>query len=95
MQQDHDKIRQRAYEIWDRNGRQEGQAEDHWLQAEREIAGSVGTGSDALQSEAAVPAQAKRKGNGVEKSAVPNGATIKPAQAGPRKRRGAQPSPQA
>ena len=37
MHKDDEKIRQRAYEIWDREGRQEGRDEEYWLQAEREI----------------------------------------------------------
>lgn len=31
------RIRQRAYEIWDAAGRLDGQAEQHWLAAEREV----------------------------------------------------------
>jgi hypothetical protein len=33
----HHRIRQRAYEIWDAGGRPDGQAEQHWLAAEREV----------------------------------------------------------
>jgi hypothetical protein len=32
-----DKIRERAYEIWEASGRQEGRHREHWLQAEREL----------------------------------------------------------
>jgi hypothetical protein len=35
-----EKIRDRAYEIWERDGRPEGRHEDHWHQATRDIAGS-------------------------------------------------------
>ncbi len=31
------RIRERAYEIWNRTGRVHGQADQHWLAAEREI----------------------------------------------------------
>jgi Protein of unknown function (DUF2934) len=31
------RIRERAYEIWAANGYPDGQAEQHWLAAEREI----------------------------------------------------------
>ena len=31
------RIEQRAYELWEANGRPEGRALDHWLQAEQEI----------------------------------------------------------
>lgn len=33
-----DKIRQRAYELWEQNGKADGSEMDFWLQAEREIA---------------------------------------------------------
>jgi DUF2934 family protein len=33
------RIRQRAYELWEREGRPHGRAHAHWHQAEREIAG--------------------------------------------------------
>jgi DUF2934 family protein len=37
-------IRERAYHLWTANGRQEGNAEAHWLTAQREIlASSLGT----------------------------------------------------
>ncbi|MGC2412021.1 MAG: DUF2934 domain-containing protein [Stellaceae bacterium] len=31
------RTRERAYEIWERAGRPEGKASEHWLQAEAEI----------------------------------------------------------
>ena len=86
MQKDHEKIRQRAYEIWDREGRQEGRAEDYWLRAERELGVSQANAPAGLKNEAGVPAQAKKRGDGASKSA--------PAEApetAPRKRRGSQP----
>ncbi len=33
-----ERIRERAYEIWERAGRPEGKTVEHWLQAESEIA---------------------------------------------------------
>jgi hypothetical protein len=33
----HHRIRRRAYELWDTGGRLDGQAEQHWLAAEREV----------------------------------------------------------
>jgi DUF2934 family protein len=35
------RIRERAYEIWTANGRLDGQADHHWLAAEREILAMV------------------------------------------------------
>ena len=37
-----ERIRQRAQEIWETEGRPEGRAEEHWLRAEAEIAASSG-----------------------------------------------------
>jgi hypothetical protein len=37
-----ERIRQRAYEIWEREGRPEGREQAHWEQAEREIAKARG-----------------------------------------------------
>ena len=33
----HDEIQHRAFEIYERNGRQDGQAQEHWMEAEREL----------------------------------------------------------
>lgn len=35
---DTDKIRDRAYQLWDRAGQPEGREQDFWYQAERELA---------------------------------------------------------
>lgn len=37
--QDEHRIRQRAYEIWEREGRPAGRHDEHWDQARRELAG--------------------------------------------------------
>jgi hypothetical protein len=34
------RIRERAYEIWNADGRADGRANEHWLAAEREVLGS-------------------------------------------------------
>ena len=31
------RIRERAYEIWNASGREDGRADEHWLSAEREL----------------------------------------------------------
>ncbi len=36
-----DKIRQRAYNIWEQEGYPHGHADDHWHRAAREVEGSV------------------------------------------------------
>jgi hypothetical protein len=35
------RIRERAYEIWNATGREDGRADEHWLSAERELLGSA------------------------------------------------------
>ena len=37
-----DRIRQRAYELWETRGYPHGRDLEHWLQAEREISAIVG-----------------------------------------------------
>jgi hypothetical protein len=32
-----EQIRERAYQLWERNGRRHGHAQDDWLEAEREL----------------------------------------------------------
>lgn len=39
---DHDKIRQRAYQLYEQRGRQEGFHEEDWLRAEKEIRSTSG-----------------------------------------------------
>ena len=39
-----DRIRRRAHEIWEAEGRPEGRAHEHWLRAQREIIGPSGSG---------------------------------------------------
>ncbi|HLT03092.1 MAG TPA: DUF2934 domain-containing protein, partial [Geminicoccaceae bacterium] len=38
----HARVRRRAYELWESEGRPAGRDRDHWLRAEREIAGAHG-----------------------------------------------------
>jgi hypothetical protein len=40
-----EKVRQRAYELWEQSGQSEGSEMDFWLQAEREIAQGVSAAS--------------------------------------------------
>ena len=41
-----EQIQQRAYEIWERDGRPEGKRDEHWTQACREIAAETGAETD-------------------------------------------------
>ena len=38
----HERIQQRAYELWEREGRPSGREQANWLQAEAEVAGVRG-----------------------------------------------------
>jgi DUF2934 family protein len=44
-------LRERAYSIWERDGRPEGQADDHWKQAIRDRLGEQGKRDDALMED--------------------------------------------
>jgi hypothetical protein len=76
MANDHEQaVRRRAYEIWERDGRA-GRAEDHWMEAERELAAEAGTknassgapetSEPSRRSEAAPINKAARKSGGKE-----------------------------
>jgi hypothetical protein len=61
-----DRIRQRAYEIWEREGRPQGEDMKHWLQAFQEIAASAEADGQAVKKSrgkkpAALDAPAKTK----------------------------------
>ncbi len=59
-----DRIRNRAYELWIASGRLDGQADQHWLTAEREVLNV--TAGEIACPRAAVPARLTRpvRGNG-------------------------------
>ena len=44
-------LRERAYYIWERDGRPEGQADDHWAQAIRDKLGEQGERDDTMEDE--------------------------------------------
>jgi hypothetical protein len=44
------RIRMRAYEIWNANGRADGKANEHWYAAERELLLSVAARSPAPEA---------------------------------------------
>lgn len=47
------RIRQRAYEIWQREGRPEGREAEHWRRAEAEITAEAGAAADQTPDRAA------------------------------------------
>jgi Protein of unknown function (DUF2934) len=50
MDEKMERIRSKAYEIWERDGRPDGRALDHWLEAERQVFGPTGD-ADQLDKE--------------------------------------------
>ena len=63
-QDHHERIRQRAHEIWEREGRPEGMDADHWSRAEQELRNRMGddrqdTGDDQPEL-SQTPAKPKR-----------------------------------
>lgn len=69
------RIRDRAYQIWEQHGRPEGGHEQHWLQAEREIDQegrgnrTSSTGGEAAETSAET-AKPKRRSTGSAKGAA-------------------------
>lgn len=61
MENIEDRIRRRAYEIWEREGRPHGREIDHWLRAAQEIAGEEGRGGDMAMAAGSEPAAGARK----------------------------------
>jgi hypothetical protein len=53
------RIRERAYEIWNTSGRMHGHAERHWLAAEREILSEM-TAQTAVAQNKPAPARQRR-----------------------------------
>ena len=49
-----DKIRERAYELWEQDGRVHGRSDEHWLKASLEVIGAMAEGE--LAHPAAGPA---------------------------------------
>ena len=79
--QRNEKVRERAYQIWEREGRQDGRAEEHWSKAEQELAESQARPASEIN------------GAGAEEAAPATNGSARPAAAKPgasRKRRGAQ-----
>jgi len=43
-----ERIRARAYELWEQAGRPEGRDSEHWLEAERELSGQPRTSHEGI-----------------------------------------------
>jgi hypothetical protein len=75
------RIRERAYDIWERDGRADGRAEEHWHAAKLELTGT----RQSASSEEAIAVPAKPKGR--RKAPAPVEAAKGATQAAPRRRR--------
>jgi hypothetical protein len=53
-----EELRNRAYRIWESEGRPEGMEAEHWARAERELAAEAANGSAAAVAPAETPASA-------------------------------------
>jgi hypothetical protein len=78
------KIRERAYQIWEREGRAHGRDQDHWHAARRELA-SLAQNTSRDTSAIAVPSTAADGAKKPRKRAAPVAA--KPELAAPKRRR--------
>ena len=47
-----ERVRERAYQIWERAGRPEGKSHEHWLQAEAEVRAEEQALDEELKREA-------------------------------------------
>ena len=60
MDQDHqERIRQRAHEIWESEGRPQGRDADHWSRAEEELKNQMGNDQPAQETEPQLAQTAK------------------------------------
>jgi Protein of unknown function (DUF2934) len=72
--QNEERIRQRAHEIWEREGRPEGRHEEHWARARRQLEEEDGDRASAAPAAGGAPDDAPTV-------AAPGGAEATPAQA--------------
>lgn len=76
----HDRIQQRAYQLWEAEGRPSGRGDAHWQQAEREIREEMaGAPKRAARREdttgaVAPPKKAARPGSSADLGGTPGGA---------------------
>ena len=62
MGEETERVRSKAYEIWEREGKQDGRALDHWLKAERQMLGQTGDG-DQQDRKGSRPSANEGEGN--------------------------------
>ena len=80
MDQDHqERIRQRAHEIWESEGRPEGRDAEHWTRAEEELKTHMGNDHPAEGAEPQ-PARAARSGRSAKAPATARKAKATPPE---------------
>lgn len=62
----HDTIAERAYHLWESEGRPEGRAEEFWLQAERDYENAAGSGQDGTTANESARETTASAGDGPE-----------------------------
>jgi hypothetical protein len=58
-----ERVRSRAFEIWEREGRPEGRALHHWLEAETQVLSEDSTGGDKSGESSSTDRTSGSKGN--------------------------------
>lgn len=87
MTPDHEsRVRQRAHEIWEREGRPEGRDREHWAQAEAELASETKKAGRKAAAPKAGKAAAAARAPSEKKAAV----AVEAVAAKPRARRAAK-----
>ena len=62
MGEETERVRSKAYEIWEHEGKPDGRALDHWLKAERQMLGQTGDG-DQQDRKGSRPSANEGEGN--------------------------------
>jgi hypothetical protein len=93
MLPDDEQIRQRAYEIWEREGRPEGREAEHWRMAADELGASAAQKAKMDQEIQEVPAARMRGPAKLDESREPSGTTEPASQSARSETVPAAPSP--
>jgi hypothetical protein len=80
-----DRIKQRAYEIWEREGRPDGRGDVHWSMAVQEIRAEDGWVDDAAESDGPTDDLSRQLGS-AEAALAPEGATTPAEEPAPVKK---------
>jgi hypothetical protein len=86
LQQEQDRIAQLAHELWEQEGRPEGRALEHWLQAESRLQSNPRSSGSSVQPQVGTPtaaaqpalpaAKSNGSNNGSSRSKAPKRARV-------------------